>query len=599
MIIAGYGRVSTSAQVKDGTSLEDQKKIVLDKCDKEGHELFKFYSDEGVSGGTLQRPALQRLIADAKEKRFEAVYFTKLDRLGRSVRDIANLYHELHAECGIGLVCIDDPSLNTSGKMGDVMRGMLSTFAQFERAMIRERTLAGRAAKWEKGEVVIGELTFGYRKNGTTRKVEIVEEYATIYRKIVDLYLDQRLSMKQIALELTREAIPSPSSLKGRTIKSSRWNSITIGDILKNPAYKGEAIFNKELYEARKNGKKNRTGEDKPPEEWVRIQYPPLITADRWQQIQDRIKTQRHKPKRVYKDYEAHFMLDGFIYCGECGSRMKKRVKANRDGSIRLYYTCYWRGCGKKELESMGRTGCILESVNADQVDQELYDQVVDMLCDPDKYVERWLEDLNADELKEKIANLENKSEKLLRQLKNGFEYITTIHEPNLKKIYVDELKKWQQEWDETNLALVKTRSEFESSSDKLDRYREFKEIIARTPIGSRLGKKLTTKAAFKSHMFALPFSEKKRITEAIISPENGGRCEILYPRPEDVADHDDLSIILQDDDLPLTDRKPMVTGNFKIDLDKIAGIIGGLNRRNLLTKEHPGSFPRRSDHAY
>jgi len=90
MKVAGYARVSTIGQL-DGTSLEDQKRIIEEAAKKAGHELVEIYADKGISGSSLKRPELQRLITDAKEKKFESVFFTKLDRMGRSVRDIHNL----------------------------------------------------------------------------------------------------------------------------------------------------------------------------------------------------------------------------------------------------------------------------------------------------------------------------------------------------------------------------------------------------------------------------------------------------------------------------------------------------------------------------
>jgi site-specific DNA recombinase len=606
MKIAGYARVSTADQI-DNTSLEDQKRIVEDRCQKEGHELYQFYSDEGVSGGSLQRPALQKLIADAKAKRFEAVYFTKLDRLGRSVRDIANLYHDLHEECGIGLVCIDDPSLNTTGKMGSVTRGILSTFAQFERDMIRERTTAGRAAKWARGEIVIGELPFGYQKNETTGKPEIVEYRAAIYQKIVGYYLDQRLSMKDIALRLTKEHIPTPlaqkvasrltkkkksptesKAQKVKKIPSEQWNSITVGDILKQPAYKGEAIYNQQ----------------KPEAEWIKIPFPPLIPEDRWRQIQDRIQTQRHKPKRIFKDYADHFLLDGFIYCGECGSRMRKRVKMEtdrRNGKTRLYYVCYWRGSTAKEKEIAGRTSsCNLKAVNADVVDEQLFDQIVDMLTGPDKYVEAWMKDLNADELSEKVCVLEKKEKELHNKLVQGFQFIASQPNPEVKKIYTEELKKWQHDWESILPELQHAQADFEIVKNKVDRYQQFKEAIRNAPLGSRLALKFKTKAEFQKHMLALPFPEKRRIVEAIVSPENGGKCSVGYVRPVDFLDYEELKSLSADERRkPLDDKSTYVNGNFSIDLSKIEAIINGLDREDILSKAHPRPFSGRQENAY
>ena len=117
-------------------------------------------------------------------------------------------------------------------------------------------------------------LPLGYRKNEKSGKPEIIESEAEIYRKIVSLYMDSRLSMKEIALQLTREGTPSPSAIKKTHLDSQRktkrpnsvkirkrpeaqrWNNTSVSNILKNSAYKGEALYNKAVYDLRKGGSK-------------------------------------------------------------------------------------------------------------------------------------------------------------------------------------------------------------------------------------------------------------------------------------------------------------------------------------------------------
>ncbi len=183
--VAGYARVSTASQASDGTSLVEQKRKIEDMCRREGYDLVGFYSDGGVSGGSTQRPELRRLIKDAKDGRFDTVLFTKLDRLGRSLRDICNLYHELNEELHLELVSIDDPTINTRGPMGKALIGLVAIFAEFERAMIRERTVAGRKSKWEGGSAIIGDIPYGYRE-ANSRAIEIDTEQAAVYRRIVE-----------------------------------------------------------------------------------------------------------------------------------------------------------------------------------------------------------------------------------------------------------------------------------------------------------------------------------------------------------------------------------------------------------------------------
>ena len=95
MTIAIYIRVSTEEQAREGYSLEVQREYLESFAKREGYEIFKIYSDDGVSAYSTRRPALQQLLADAKEKRFELVLVHKIDRFSRNLKDLLNLVDEL------------------------------------------------------------------------------------------------------------------------------------------------------------------------------------------------------------------------------------------------------------------------------------------------------------------------------------------------------------------------------------------------------------------------------------------------------------------------------------------------------------------------
>lgn len=144
----GYGRVSTQMQAVKGTSAKEQKKLITAEAKRLGYNLTKFYSDEGFSGKTIDdRDGLQQLINDAKSGKVQAVIFTKLDRLGRNLNDLTTVWNLLTEDLKLDLICIDSPAINTTDKMGKMMLGILGTFAEFEREMIRERTSGGRKIK--------------------------------------------------------------------------------------------------------------------------------------------------------------------------------------------------------------------------------------------------------------------------------------------------------------------------------------------------------------------------------------------------------------------------------------------------------------------
>lgn len=585
--VAGYARVSTQAQATDGTSLEAQKKKIEDRCSKEEYELVRIYADGGISGSSRNRPQLQELLKDAKAGKFDTVLFTKLDRLGRNNRDIHNIYYELKEECGIDLFCIDDHSLNTDGSMGKMMLAISAGFAELERSNIKERTFGGRKIKWRAQKAIIGAIPYGYKRGNIPGSIEINEEQAKVYKRIVDYYLGQRFSTKKLALQLTAEGVPVPSASKGegKQSKSKHWWSTTILDMLRNPAYKGEVEYNQKVH-VMKNGGRNgsyytTTKEDKPREQWVTVKLPRLISDERWQQVQDRIENQKRKPKRTYKGYEDHFLLDGLAYCGVCGGKMRKHINFDKNGNEHSFvYKCYWRDCAKDELKMSVRDRCSLEPFDANLVDSQIYSQIAEMLTRPRKYAETWLKDLNKAELEEKVIQLEHREKELQRQLKEGFMYIRGTTDTVAKEIYLKEQRELQQTWEDVRRELDKAHRDYDLVVNKVKRFEQFDKSLNERGIGSHF----KTQALLKGYLEGLPFADKKRIVEAVISPETGGRVQVSYVTPADFLDGEELKGMSQEDqNKPLKDRQPCVVGDFCIDLDKIENVINGLDRNVLL----------------
>jgi len=118
--VAGYARVSTVDQALKGTSAEEQRSIIEKACKAQGNKLYMFYNDNGISGKNDNRPGLQKLLGDAKDGKFDLVVFTKLDRLGRNLRDVKNILYKLK-ELSIEFYCIEQPEVNKNGLYGNLM----------------------------------------------------------------------------------------------------------------------------------------------------------------------------------------------------------------------------------------------------------------------------------------------------------------------------------------------------------------------------------------------------------------------------------------------------------------------------------------------
>ena len=142
--VALYARCSTAEQ-----SVALQVDALGDYARARGFEVFSEYLDEGVSGARTKRPALDRLMKDAHQRKFDAVMVWKLDRLGRSLRHLLTILGELD-ELGVRFVSLDD-AIDTSTAAGRLFMQMRGAFAEYELAQIRERTKAGVAAARRRG----------------------------------------------------------------------------------------------------------------------------------------------------------------------------------------------------------------------------------------------------------------------------------------------------------------------------------------------------------------------------------------------------------------------------------------------------------------
>lgn len=131
-----YLRASTPGQ-----SVEPQRAPLATYAEARGLEVVEAYEDAAVSGSKRQRPGLDRLLADARRRRFDVLVVVKLDRLGRSLHHLLEILGELD-ELGIAFVSVDD-AIDTRTSLGRLFMQIRGAFAEYERALVIERTRAG------------------------------------------------------------------------------------------------------------------------------------------------------------------------------------------------------------------------------------------------------------------------------------------------------------------------------------------------------------------------------------------------------------------------------------------------------------------------
>jgi site-specific DNA recombinase len=237
-----YTRKSSDEGLEQSfNSLDAQREAcgayILSQASEGWSALPDIYDDGGLSGGTLERPALKRLLAEVAAGRVDIIVVYKVDRLTRSLFDFAKLVETFDA-AGTSFVSVTQ-SFNTTTSMGRLTLNMLLSFAQFEREVTAERIRDKIAASKARGMWMGGTPPLGYAPND--RSLTIVEEQADIVRHLFERYLVLG-SVRCLQDDLARDGITVPSrvTIGGRPIGGGAFARGQIYQILKNVTYAGK-----------------------------------------------------------------------------------------------------------------------------------------------------------------------------------------------------------------------------------------------------------------------------------------------------------------------------------------------------------------------
>ena len=345
-------RVSTGEQVKNGTSLESQLDLCRAKAASLSLAIVAEYEDAGISGGLLQmRAGMQAAIADVTAGRASHMICATLDRFSRTVEHQWAIKRAIEAAGGAVVFCDMDFDDTPEGDLNFAIQG---GFKQYERQAIRARTMWGKRRRAESGQqpqrsrppfgyliVTHADVTRGTYPVDMLGCYVVVEDKAAIVRRLFEAYAAGTHSMPSLARSLNQEGVPTPGG--GRA-----WLEPTLRVILTNPVYKGEPASGKQrtvvdegrLQQVHKlNGRPITRPEvrvARPPEEWVPLSAPPLVTAEVWRAAQERMAQMRTSqggnPRRTH-------MLSGKVYCPHCGARAVIKHQRAKGVTYR-YYLC-------------------------------------------------------------------------------------------------------------------------------------------------------------------------------------------------------------------------------------------------------------------
>ncbi|MBM3812459.1 MAG: recombinase family protein [Acidimicrobiia bacterium] len=305
------------------------------------------FDDEGYSGATTERPALQRLLALVRARKVELVVIHRLDRLSRSVLGCATLLDEFR-KFGIRLVIVSAPELGHHAHDGFLMN-ILASFAEFEREMIAARIAESRARLKARGQRIAGAVPFGYDADPRSKQLVPSANESAVVK-----WLFEQAAAGRTPAEIADDANANGWRTKERVARRSAkafggnlWTARQVIATLRNPVYLG--LF-REKHDLRIG------------------HHDPIVTHDLFAAAAAQLKARR--TREPGKQYAIDWPLKGRIVCAVCERPMSPHTIRYRN-SIYRYYRCRSTGGGRKPCGHQVSAPAIENSIEAN-VSQQL-----------------------------------------------------------------------------------------------------------------------------------------------------------------------------------------------------------------------------------
>ncbi len=438
-IAAIYARVSSDQQKEENT-VASQTAALVEFAREQGFSVPDEWviEDEGFSGASLLRPGLERLRDLAAEGQIQAILIHAPDRLSRKYAYQVLLTEEFTRH-GVETVFVKAPHSGTPEDQ--LMLQFQGMIAEYERAQILERSRRGKRHRAKAGEVsVLGGAPYGYRYIRKTLETpacyEIDAAEAAVVRLIFDKYTVEGLSIGAIA-RLLREMAPPTRK------RVTRWERSVVWGMLRNPAYKGTACFNKTKVGPRQkvtkpfrlsgravHGEKT-CAHERPREEWIEIPVPALVSEETFALAAERLAdNKRFAPRRTIEPS----IVQGLVSCKKCGYALSRTSTRT---SVRKIH--YYRCLGSDGWRHLGGSVCDSRPIRQDLLDHIVWQEVMRLIEDPGLITAELDRRLDAARTAEPTKKRQEAVERDLTRLSKSLERLLTAYQEDL--LSLDELR--------------------------------------------------------------------------------------------------------------------------------------------------------------
>ena len=435
MVPALYGRVSSEQQAEAAT-IDSQVAAIQQRIIEDGLTLAAemHFLDEGYSGATLIRPALERLRDLAAIGAIDRLYVHSPDRLARKYAYQVLLLDEFQ-RCGVEVIFLNHPLGKTPEE--DLLLQVQGMVAEFERAKILERSRRGKLHAARQGSVnVLSGAPYGYRyvscrEGDGEARYEVVLEEARVIRLMFEWVGRDGLSIGEVCRRLKEQGIPSPTG-------KSYWDRTTVWSHLKNSAYRGTAIFGKTRVGPQKPRLRAQRGRpeqprhpystyDVPEDQGIRISVPAIVSDDLFAAVAERLEENRKRNRQTRRG--ASYLLQGLIVCARCNYAFYGKPVSLKAGKGKRREYAYYRCIGTDGYRFGGERICSNKQVRTDLLEEAVWQDVCSLLENPGR-IEREYERRLKHEPKE--ADSEKHLQARIQKVKRGIGRLVDAYEDGL-----------------------------------------------------------------------------------------------------------------------------------------------------------------------
>lgn len=357
---AVYTRKSTNEGLDSDFSSIDNQREACEACIRsqqaEGwRQVEEAFDDGGFSGGTVDRPALKRLLSHIEAGEIDCVVVYKIDRLSRSLLDFVRLLEMFEAH-HVSFVAVTQ-QINTSTSAGRLMLHVLVSFAEFERSIGSERTREKIQAARKKGRYTGGRAPLGYDVDREKHALIINQDEAKIVRDLFRLYLELGSLINVVKEAKVRGWMRKVyTTAKGVKLGGNPFDKVTLYRTLTNPLYLGLVQLNGDLYPGL---------------------HEAIVDDETFDQVQRRLEENQNGAQPGPESRNKHnALLRGPIKCGVCGKAMSHSFSKKRKRMYR-YYVC-------TTAVKQGRAACPTPSLAASDIEAFVVEKIRGVARDPE-----------------------------------------------------------------------------------------------------------------------------------------------------------------------------------------------------------------------